>query len=137
MKYDFRARSDASRIFNTEPSLTKQSFKDACDINNILKKYVRNGVNPFVITQSAQFGDYTDLPTYQESLNLVTDAQESFDSLPASLRKRFDNDPGLLMDFLSHPENRAEAINLGLIEAVKNSPASPVTQATEGSSPTP
>jgi phage internal scaffolding protein len=115
MTYDFRARSDAALIFNTEPSRTKQEFATQCDINNILKKYTRNGVNPFIITADAKFGDFSDIPSYQEALDLVNNAADQFMTLPALLRRRFNNDPAELLNFLGDNSNREEAIKLGLI----------------------
>lgn len=135
MKYDFRARSDASMLMNDEPSLTKQEFKASCDLNNILKKYVRNGVNPFVVTADAKFGDFTNVPSYADALNLVISASDHFNALPAVVRKRFGNDPAEMLNFLSDPRNVEEAVKLGLIQSVqkmvtdepkKNSPAEPV-----------
>ena len=116
MIYDFRKRSNDSLIFDDTPSCTKQNFKDQCDINFILKKYTRAGVNPFVITESARFGDFSDVPDYQDALNLVTSADEAFMQIDAKVRARFQNNPALLIDFLSDTNNRAEAIKLGLIE---------------------
>lgn len=136
--YDFRARSDASRLFFDDVSLVKPEFQKACDINNILKKYSRNGVNPFVVTQDARFGDYSADTSYHEAMNLVASAAEQFAALPAVLRKRFDNDPAQLLRFLGNESNRDEAIKLGLVQKLDNSdpknknPASPVNGA-EGS----
>ena len=41
-------------------------------------------------------------------------AQQSFDSIPSEIRDRFNNDPKLLIDFLSKEENMEEAVKLGL-----------------------
>ena len=32
------------RLYCEDVSLTKQSFKDECDINNIMNKWVKNGI---------------------------------------------------------------------------------------------
>lgn len=129
--YDFRARSDDSKIFFDELSVTKQEFKASCDINNILKKYTKNGVNPFVITQDAKYGDFSSIPSFQEAAAYVEAASDAFMDLPAKVRTRFNNDPGYLLNFLADPANVDEAKNLGLIEKtvqdlsslpIKNSP---------------
>ena len=46
---------------------------------------------------------------------MLSNARESFAMLPSSIRKRFDNDPGLLLAFLDDENNREEAFSLGLI----------------------
>lgn len=98
-------------------SMTKQSFLEACDINNIVKQFSRTGMFNHVNAQAAQ-GQYLDLPDeidFQEALHTVQRAEESFSSLPAKLRARFDNDPTNFVAFLSDGKNREEAIELGLI----------------------
>lgn len=116
MKYDFRKRSDDAKYFCEGESLTKQEFRSQVNINNILKKYAKNGVDPFCITQDAKYGDFTDVPSYQDALDLVISAGEHFAQLDAATRRRFDNDPGKLLDFLSNRDNYEEAVSLGLIE---------------------
>lgn len=119
--YNFRKRSDAAMTVNNEPSMTRQEFTAACDVNNILRKYMKNGVNPFVITQDARYGDFASLPgSYSEAIAFVNDAEDQFMQLPAALRARFSNDPGLLLDFLNDPQNAKEAVELGLMESVPN-----------------
>lgn len=118
MPYDFRARSNASMKSFSVKSRTKQNFKDQCDINNIIKKYRKNGVNPFVVTESARYGDYSEVPSYQDSLNFIISADEAFMKLDPRIRARFQNNPGLLIDFCADPNNREEAVKLGLIEKV-------------------
>jgi len=96
-------------------SLTKQADKEACDINNIMDAYGRTGMLP----QGGQppvFGEFSDGNDYQEKLNCVLTAQESFMALPAFVRSRFGNDPAHLLNFLSDVSNRDEAIKMGLID---------------------
>lgn len=95
-------------------SMTKQQFKDECDINNVLKKYDSTGLITHVNKTQARFGDFTEVNEYQESLNIVIAAQAAFDALPSALRKRFANDPGLYVEFVTNPENEAEMIRLGM-----------------------
>lgn len=141
MKYNFQKRSDdAGLSFEGTESMTRQEFASQCNINNILKKYVRNGVDPFVITAHAKYGDFTNVPSHQEALDLVIAAEDHFMQLSAAVRSRFDNDPGKLLDFLSDSNNRDEAIKLGLVQeklttSVENkSPATQVSSSGEAAS---
>lgn len=109
--------------FVKEASMTKQSFKEECDINNIIRQFSATGIVTHINEKAAQ-GDYVDLPDpldYQESLNIVIAAQASFDGLPSSVRNRFGNDPTQFLAFLADPANQDEAIRLGL--ATDNRPA--------------
>ena len=63
-----------------------------------------------------QYLDVSALPDYQSALNIVQEAQASFDALPSTVRERFSNNPGSLISFLADPSNRDEAIKLGLVD---------------------
>lgn len=98
------------------PTRTKQSFVAECDINNILKQYKKTGIISHINAAAAK-GTYQDLPDqvdYQEALNTVIRAEESFATLPSAVRDRFGNDPAEFMAFMADPKNIDEAISLGL-----------------------
>lgn len=101
---------DASEKFGAG---ARQSFKDECDINNIMKKYQVTGVIDWVAKYE---GSYSDLTGYDfmESQLIVAKASEMFADLPSSVRKRFQNDPGEFLEFMSDESNSEEAIKLGL-----------------------
>lgn len=101
------------------PSMTKQAFKDQCDIHRIIKQYDTTGLIQHVNRSTAAYGDFTEVNEYQESLNRVIAAQGAFDALPAAIRKRFGNDPGEFFEFATNPENRDELAKLGLAHAPK------------------
>lgn len=103
---------------NTGVGLTKQSFKDECDINFILSKWKRTGQIPpsQVGTLPPHYGDFSNPTDYMDALNAVLEAKEAFAALPAFLRDRFANEPANLLRFLSIPENQEEAIRLGLAQ---------------------
>jgi phage internal scaffolding protein len=94
-------------------SLTKQSFKQECDVNNILKNYNKTGVMP----ENFNPGEYRDLDgtDYQEYMQTVASANSMFEELPSALRKRFKNDPAQLLSFVHDDKNVAEALKLGLL----------------------
>jgi phage internal scaffolding protein len=96
-------------------SMTAQEFKDEVDINNITSRYLTTGMLPQLIGQPI-FGEIPSA-TFQEMVNTIEDTKQDFLALPAKIRNRFDNDPYQLLRFVENPENKAEAIKLGLIEA--------------------
>ena len=105
-------------VRNNSPSLTQQQFKDECDINKIMDRYLRTGVlsDPLQNRGTPKYGDYADIGDYMDHMNKVVEAIEMFEALPASIRKRFNNNPGELIDFVMDENNRTEAEFLGLIE---------------------
>lgn len=96
---------------------TKQAHKDECDINRILHTYDKTGLITHVSASVAQYGDFTEVNEYQESLNTVIAAQNAFDELPASIRKKFGNDPGAFFEFATDPDNADAMVTLGLANA--------------------
>lgn len=97
------------------PSKTEQHHKNEVNINQIVARYRKTGIMPRV-PQGARYGDFTQVNDYHQAVQAVRDVETAFMSLPSSLRKRFENDPGQLVQFLDNPENRAEAEELGLLE---------------------
>lgn len=103
--------------FDPDEGLTKQSFKDECDINNIMKRYQATGVITHINNRTPEYGDFSDPVDFQQALNTVIESQTMFADLPAELRDRFGNDPQKLLEFLADESNRDEAVKLGIIKA--------------------
>ncbi len=109
--YDERAISEGIEF--TEPSRTKQSELEACDINNIMARYATTGVLTHVASGEPLYGDFSEVEDYQASLNKVMSAEERFNSLPSDVRKKFDYDPQKMVEFILDEKNREECYNLG------------------------
>lgn len=96
-------------------SRTLQNFKDECNINNIMKKFERTGMLNHARQYEGGYGDFTDAPVdFQEAMNIVLDAEKMFATVPAKVRKEFDNDPGKFLAFVDDPKNLDRARELGL-----------------------
>lgn len=77
---------------------TKQSFKDECDINNIVEKYQRTGAVSHANNYEAQYGD-VNVADFQTAMNTVAQANTMFEDLPSSLREEFGDTAGMLNFF--------------------------------------
>lgn len=107
----------ADVVYFDDPSLTQQSAKDECDINLIVESAKRGAdLSGRVNDKAPRFGDFTNLPSYKDCLNVVVKANEAFMSMDAFIRERFGNDPGQFLSFIDNPDNREEAIKLGLVQ---------------------
>ena len=114
----FRANGTIScRTVNNEPTMAIQSEKNSCDINQIVNRYMKTGVMSNYRTDKPMYGDFSSAVDYHDSVLRAQQAEDTFMQLPAQLRKRFNNDPGELIDFLANENNRSEAIKLGLVDA--------------------
>lgn len=111
------------------PSRAKQEMRDECDINYLMDRFQRTGVlvDPSMVgKRQAAFEDYTDVGDFTDCQNRLVAAREAFESLDAKVRRRFANDPGRVIEFLSDVSNRSEAIALGLIAEPVVAPATTV-----------
>lgn len=110
----------------TQPSMTHQCFKEHCDINYILSRNPDITQAQHVNNAEPFYGDYFSVEDYRESLDKVISLQDHFDSLPAKVRARFDNDPEGFLEFVSDSNNKHEMRSLGLLkdEVVNDGPES-------------
>lgn len=97
-------------------SVVQQQFAEECDINTIVERFGLTGELPNGVAMPVS-GDFTGVTDFHTAMNLVRQAQESFLELPAQIRERFANDPARVMAFLENPENRDEAVKLGIVAA--------------------
>lgn len=111
----------------TKEDRTKQSFKEQCDMNNIVSRIHKTGMVPLEAQASLRrqiYGDASNAPqSLEEAYAIVARADEAFLSLPAALRLRFGGPSGYL-EFLENPENIKEAQDLGLLAKPKPAPIS-------------
>lgn len=113
--YDRRKASKESALVCQDKSLTQQHQKDEADINVIVKRFGLTGEVPSNI-RIPQYGDFTGISDYHTAMQAIKVADEAFMSLPANLRKRFNNNPEEFVSFCSDEKNREEAIKLGLVK---------------------
>lgn len=115
--YDVDVASDDAGIsFKGDEGLTQQSFREECDINVIVKRFGLTGELPENLRMPVS-GDFTGVSDFQTAMNLVVEAQAQFMTVPAEIRERFNHDPAKLIAFLENPNNKDEAIKLGLVNA--------------------
>jgi len=95
-------------------TMTEQAHKDECDVNNIIKKYDKTGLINHVSKINAMYGDVSPID-FKSAQDMLIDVRRKFDEMPSDIRKRFRNSPYEMLKFLSDPENRNEAIKIGLI----------------------
>lgn len=109
--YDaFRASDDAELV--TREIRTKQSFKDSCDINKMLKKAQISGsiahLNKY---PEAVYGDFEGFDLL-EAHQMIDKANHIFDELPSEIRREFNNDALAFAGFASNPENKGKLAKL-------------------------
>lgn len=98
-------------------SMTLQSAADECDINKMIARFQKTGSYHGIANQPAvkpQFGDFSDVPSFETAHQIIIDATDHFASLPSVVRDRFGNNPAKMLEFMALPENYDEAVKLGI-----------------------
>jgi len=95
-------------------SRTKQSFRDACDINVMVKRHRATGLWENLAKREPHYGDFSKATDLKTAMDQVLAAQEDFDGLPAEVRELCKNDPEILLRALASPEETAALYDAGL-----------------------
>lgn len=112
----FSERYEKKGITFSEPSRTKQQFKEQSDINNILKRYQATGILDHVSKFQPVYADVADYGDLTHAFEIVNNASEAFNALPSELRFELDNDPRKLVEFIKDPNNAERCIKYGLFD---------------------
>lgn len=115
--YDLEEASEQATIPASEQgeSLTVQSMTEDADINTLMYRYGITGKMP-ENPRIPEYGDFTGVSDYRSAIHAVREAEAGFMALPANVRARFENNPQLLLEFVSNDANRPEAEALGLVK---------------------
>lgn len=118
-----------------DPSMTKESFAEECDINGIMARFALTKEITHINRIEPRYGDFSLVPEYQAAIQFVFDAEEAFDALPAKIRDRFHNNAEAYLKFVSDPENAAEMRILGILNSQEGSPDSATPPAEPSNGP--
>lgn len=99
------------------PGRTRQDQKDSCDINLIMRKYLKRGILPRINAKTPVYDDFSTVLSYHESLDRIARADALFAALPAELRANCKNDPALLIEYVESGDHVDELVDLGVMEA--------------------
>ncbi len=125
--------------FEDSPTRTLQAHKDESDINLIMAKYIRSGVIEHGNANSARYG-FAPAVDFREALELIDEAKQQFDTLPAKVRKEFDNSAEKFLKFCEQPDAAEKLIELGVEAATppwKQDKPEPTPPAPTEPTPTP
>lgn len=95
--------------------IVEQSHKEEVNINSIIKRHGIDLVTKVANLRSSeyQFDDVTG-NDFQEAMNIVIKAQDTFQNLPHQVRDKFDNSPAKFLDFVQNPDNNDKMVEMGL-----------------------
>lgn len=99
--------------FTADRGLTEQAHAKEADIHVIMRKAARTGMIEHINNRPKQYSDLASRPDFQEAMNIVAEAQSTFETIPAEIRARFRNDPAEFLDYINNPNNREDMEELG------------------------
>ena len=111
--YDVEKASEECGLSCPEPTLTQQHEADETDINFIVHRFGLTGQIP-AGRNIPTYQDFSEATDFQGAMDLIIQAQEAFQELPAQTRAQFQNDPGLFLDFCETNRDPEEWQRLGL-----------------------
>jgi len=100
---------------NQEPSLTKQSFRDETNINNIMARYVKTGIIEHINSLPGTFGFVPNID-FREAQEIVLEGQKKFAELPAIIREKFNHNPAEFVEFCLNPTSTPDLAAMGLLD---------------------
>lgn len=118
-------------------SLTKQSFKDECDINRIMARYEKTGMIDHYNEHSSRYGEHS-APDFLEAQIIIADSKSMFEQLPAKVRATFHNSPAEFLEFTDDPTREYDDyVSLGLALPRQAPMSAPEGSAEPDPTPTP
>lgn len=104
------------------PSLTRQEFAEDADVNALMARYENTGQMLPQRTGEPQYLDLSDVPDLHRAMQVMMDAEEAFMSLPAVVRREFDNDSLEFVKFAEDPQNLDKLREWGLAKPAEPAP---------------
>jgi len=134
----YRVKNDRVRVATSypTPTLTKQSFRDECDVNMIVRKFERTGELP-VGPAAATYADVSNTPDFQNQMDRIAHVRSEFDDLEVHQKMAFNNDPEQLLAALDDPNQLGLLRDLGLVEGEAEPKPTPPVPTASPEAPTP
>lgn len=85
-------------------NLTKQAFKEDCDINKMLARHAKAGTLHTIQRDAGQYADFSNLNFEETALRLAA-GRTLFEELPSEIQREFDWSPTKFFSFANDPEN--------------------------------
>lgn len=133
----YSVQKPSAGIVFDKPSKTIQSEYPQTTIDYYLRRYSQTGILGDPLRgQKAQYGDFSDLSDFAEMQNKVAQTKEYFASLPAEIRRKFNDDVNQFVGFVADPENVDVCVELGIFDKVSEpvQEVSPVENPVDSSS---
>lgn len=114
----------ALKVIKCGVGKTKQKIGVEHDINKIIARYKKTGDIPLSTDVEGKYVDVSQIGDFQDCQNRIVAANDMFYQYPSQLRRRFNNDVKMFVDYVMNINdgNIQEAICLGLVKKPEPKP---------------
>ncbi len=114
----------------TGESMCQVSDAKQADIHHIMRQFERTGVLNHSAQHEGTYGDFLNLPDYTDAQIQIAEARSMFETVPASIRAKHNNNPAQFVDWMMNPDNREAMLEQGFTDThlpplAANEPSSP------------
>ena len=108
-------RRRVQKVFSDMPSLTKQAFKDDCNLNLIVRRFTQTGQVPVAHQRPLHFGPEEELDFHQAQLALAR-ARSTFEILRPELQEKYESIEGII-EAVNDPARASQLHADGILDA--------------------
>lgn len=101
------------------PSRTRREFREDCNVNIIMERFTKHAIPPKQNTVAPRFINAAAIPNLQTAMQIMIEADKAFGSLPALVRKHFDNSPIAFVEYAQNAENLEQLREWGIAPPAK------------------
>lgn len=105
---------------------------DSCDINNIVKGLLNGQGTDHLARIPPQYLDVSYVQDFQQGLDIIQHAEDTFYDMPSNIREKFHNDTQEFLEFVSNPANQAKFADYGFIVDTPSEPIPAKQDAPQG-----
>lgn len=112
-------RRKKHQISDFGKSLTVQSEKMKCCVNNIVAKYNLGHEVTHLRNSDGFYTDVSETADFQTAMNIVASADQLFETLPSKLQAEFNHDTAEFLTFINDEKNLPAMEEMGLSEPLQ------------------
>lgn len=110
--------SPLSKHYPVEPDVewhVQQHFGPEVDVNNIVERWLKTGVNPHPAPREAMYGDFSNVMDFDSARAMVDQVEHLFSQLPPLLQEQLGHNPTNFLTWCEDESNQKELVRWGLV----------------------
>lgn len=123
--------------FTGEKTMTEQSHAKLNDLHHLMK-LDRDRLAEHTNIYEGKYMDMINVPDFHQAQLILAETASMWESIPATLRQKFNNEPERFVEFMQNEDNRESMLEMGLSDThLPPLPEEPTPTPTPAPEPTP